>query len=371
MRTKYLILAICVMAACVSCSKQYDDRIAALKERSEALHKADKETKDMLIGEMNRLSDDIDNLLFQMEDRVLDRLDKMIQGVEDKILEQNVLVNKSIKEQSDKLDRDIYQWRSDLDKMVEDNTLKLENSRQTLEKSLQKAISEGNSTLVSRIRAGLKNLDALKGGLGTYVKKVQARVDALEDLEKLTTDTKKAVDDLKWRREDMLVALDEYEDRMSAIIESELEKNANSNLCDAVDYMISLYESARDIYEESAGYLDDIDSYFSSLPDIEGLLSETQAILDNCSEVESMLDDMDNGTVDDVLATLSDAIEHASEGDVSIADVESAYDEVLKNSHDFLDDTNDIMDTFDNVIGILEDEIGNVEALISDVEGKF
>ena len=100
-------------------------------------------------------------------------------------------------------------------------------------------------------------------------------------------------------------------------------------------------------------------------------MSETQAILDNCSEVESMLDDMDNGTVDDVLATLSDAIEHASEGDVSIADVESAYDEVLKNSHDFLDDTNDIMDTFDNVIGILEDEIGNVEALISDVEGKF
>ncbi len=371
MRIKYLIIILCLSGMCLSCNSSYDERIDALKQRREALRKADQETKDMLIGEMNRLAADIDELLAQMEERVLDRLDKMVAEVEDQILEQNVTINKSIKLQSDKLGEDIVAWRNSLDQMVTDNTAKMERARKTLQDGLQKATNEGNAYLISRIRAGLRSVDELSASLGGYIKKTQARVDDLKELEKVYSETHSAMAILSDRRQDMLASLDEYEERIQAIVDSKLEKNANKNLCDAVDHMISLYESASDIYNDSLGYMDEMDSFCSSMPDIEGLLDETESILDSCYDVESMLDDMDEGTVDDVLSYLTDALDRAKEGEVSLSDVEEAYEQVLKDSHDYLEDTNGIMDTFDEVIGILEDQIGDMESLISDVEDKF
>lgn len=368
MKKKILTILIGILAVSVSCNHQYDDRIAALKERSAALHKADAETRDMLIAEMNRLSGDVDDMLAAMEDVVLAYLDDMVQKVEDEILDQTSILNLTIKNQSDKLDKDIVQWRNDLDGFIDRNISTFSSSRDLLQDELMTAISISDYTMTSRINKAIKNLDALEKTFVPYVNGIQKRVDQLKDMETVYQSTTDAMTELRWRKEDMLASLDEYEKRIQDIVEAKLEDTANSKLCDAVDNMIELYDIAKTLYEESDSYMNELDGFYSDMPDIESLLGEAESLLDRCSDLESSLDDMDEGQVEDVIAYLEEAKEVAADGDVSFSDVESRYDEVLNNMHDFLEDSNYVMDLMGETIDLMEDRLNDVYDCISALE---
>ena len=368
MKRSIILILVCLLTAGVACNKQYDDRIAALKARSEALHKADAETREMLTKEMMNLSGDVDDMLAAMEDRVLNYLDDMVKKVEARILDESSLINLQIKHQSDKLGTDILAWRANLDDFLRRNNEAFSASRILLQDELSKAIAASDYTLTSRIRESMRNLDYLEENFSGYVSRVQKRVDNLKDMEKVYQDSQKAMNDLRWRKEDMLASLDEYEDRIKDIVERNLEDVANRDLCDAVDSMMDLYDTANTLYEESSQYLSDIEDFYSNVPDIKSLLSDAESLLDRCSDLETSLDDMDESHVEDVITYLQDAIEAASEGDVAFSDIESGYDEALDNMHDFLEDSNYVMDLMDETISMMEDRLNDVEDCISNLE---
>ena len=266
MKRSIILILVCLLTAGVACNKQYDDRIAALKARSEALHKADAETREMLTKEMMNLSGDVDDMLAAMEDRVLNYLDDMVKKVEARILDESSLINLQIKHQSDKLGTDILAWRANLDDFLRRNNEAFSASRILLQDELSKAIAASDYTLTSRIRESMRNLDYLEENFSGYVSRVQKRVDNLKDMEKVYQDSQKAMNDLRWRKEDMLASLDEYEDRIKDIVERNLEDVANRDLCDAVDSMMDLYDTANTLYEESSQYLSDIEDFYSNVP---------------------------------------------------------------------------------------------------------
>lgn len=368
MKKRIILVLMALLVAGVSCNKQYDDRIAALRERSAALHKADAETRKMLTDEMNRLSGDVDDMLAAMEERVLAYLEEMVKKVEVQILDQSSMLSLTIKNQSDKLGADIVAWRNNLDDFLARNKETFISSRNSLQAELNKAIAASDYTMVSRIRTGIRQLDNLERTFVPYVQGIQKRVDSLKDMEKVYADTKKSMSDLTLRKNDMLAALDEYEERIQAIVQAKLDNEANSNLAEAVDGMLELYDTANTLYEESNAYLSDIESFYSDIPDIESMLSDAEALLDRCSDLEGSLDDMDESYVEDILTYLQDAIDAAAEGDVSFSDVESTYDEVLGNMHDFLEDSNYVMDLMDETISLMEDRLTDVEDCISALE---
>ena len=127
MKKNILWIILGLLSLTIACNKT-DERILALRQRADALHKADAETKEMLIGEMSRLAEDVDDMLYEMEDRVLAHLEEMVQRVEGEILEQTALINKSIKKQSDILGKDIVTWRQNLDAFLAQNNTRFQSS---------------------------------------------------------------------------------------------------------------------------------------------------------------------------------------------------------------------------------------------------
>lgn len=354
-----------LLSIAVSCNKDYTDRINALKDRAAVLHEADNQTRKILTDEMTRLSDDVDDMLAAMEDRVLTHLDEMVRKVEAEILDQSISINLSIKRQSDAIGGEIVAWRNNLDGFITKNTSMFEKSRADLQTNLTKAINQGNSNLVARIRKSLRNLDSLEGNFTSYVQGIQKRIDYIKNLESLYKSTTKAVDELKWRKEDMLATMDDYEAKIRVIVREQLDATTNRALSDAVDAMIDLYEAASLLYDESSSYLEDIDDFYSNMPDIDGFLSEATDLISQCSLLENNLDEIDESRIEDIMDYLAEAVEAADAGDVTFSDVEGIYDEVNLGMQDFLEQTNELISQMDDSISIMEDKINEVEEYIA------
>ena len=365
MKKRIIFILAGLLSLATACNNPYEDRLAALRERAEVLQKADAETRKMLTSEMNRLSGDVDDMLAAMEERVLAHLDEMVKKVEAAILDQSSQLNLTIKKQSDALGSDILEWRNNLDAFLEKNTSLFVSCHARLQNELSTAIAASNYDLISRIRKSMTALDELDTKFNSYVKNVQKRVDNLKDMEKVYNSTQKAMSDLRWRKEEMLASMDEYEEILQSLIEERLEATPNQDLCDAVDIMIELYDTASGLYDDSGQYLTDIEDYYSNMPDIESLLSEAEDIISRCSDLDGEIEGIDEGQVEEVIAYLQEALDAAEEGDVSFSDVESTYDEVLNGIHEFLDQTNELLELMDESLSMMEDELGEIDDCIS------
>lgn len=360
---KYLI-NICLMAALTltvsSCMKDYEAEFAAIQQRIEKLQAADKQTRQMILTEIDRLSMEISEKVASMEKSVYAHLDQKVSEVEQLIDSEMQKVRDRINAGSAKLGVSIQNWKNKIDGLIDSREADFRKSKTMMENELRKAISNGDAALQRRINDGLGKLESIQKDLPALCEKTQKRLDQLNGL---ADEMKKVHDELielDNRNERMLANLDAYSDKMLDAITADISQYKSKELQLYYENITDAYSTVDNMYADIEGMTSDLQSMYDSMPDVEGLLSQAEGLFGDLEDLESYLSDFDTDQVQDLLDSLNEVFAAADDLEVDGDDLEAEYNRIM-----------DLVDEIDSGISTYCDVAETMGADLSDLASEL
>ena len=325
--SKYILAAALLLTIVSSCGKDYEAEFAAIEERIEKLKAADKRTRELILGEMEKLSVEITKRIKQMEDNVHKYLDESMSKVKGAIDSESDKISQKIAKASLDLGTSITEYASQLDNLIDSKKADFEASRAKMEKELTKAINNGDAALSRRIKNGIASLDKIQKDLPALVEKTQKRMDELDGLDKKYAQVSGKIKDLDQRRLVMKQMASDYQDELIDLVSSNLEEYASEDL---EEYYVSIcdsYNMMDDLNSELESLNSEMESLYSNMPDLESALSEAESLFADLEYLESYVSDFSPADdVNGILETLQSAIDLAGEVDIDISGGQDAVD---------------------------------------------
>ena len=359
----FVALALCLTAA--SCTN-YEAQFKALEERIEKLQEADRRTREMIMAEMDKLSQEIVKRIAQMEDSVHDYLDKSMGKVRNLIDSEADKLHGRIESKSKQLGVSITDYASEINTLINSRQRDFEKSRSNLEAELNKAIADNNAALTRRIKNGLANLDEVQKTLPGLVQKTQARMDALTGLEEKYRKVSSEVGTMDARMKAMMKMASDYQDALIDLIASDLDKYASSELQEYYLNVTDAFATADDVYSEIESLNSDLEALYDDMPDLDALLGEAESLFGDLEDLQSALEGYNpDEEASAVLDLLQQAKELCQSTEVSIGALESTteryYDKMAEcedacfEGIDFLEDRLELMQDFYDTLSCVID----------------
>ena len=356
---KYMILSlICLLT--LSCTN-YEKEFQALEERIEKLKAADQRTREMIIAEMDMLSQDIVKRIAQMEKNVHDYLDASMERVRGRIDDESDKLHARIESKSAELGVSIKDYSSKIDQLIRSRQKDFEKTRSNLEKELDQSIKNGNAALTRRIRNGLDNLATLQETLPVLVNRTQARMDALTGLDEKYRKVSAEVEKMGTRMNAMIRMSKDYQDELIDLIASDLNQYASTRLQEYYMNVTQAYDTAESIQSEIENMTGDLESVYSDIPDLDSVLGEAESLFGELEDLETYLSGYDpEGEASDLLSTLEEALDLSKNISFDIGELESASDAAI-DKMEACDDA--IMES----LSFFEDRMDMMAAILDDM----
>ena len=349
------------------CASAYDDQLEALHERVEKLKAEDQVTREVVLTEIDRLSKDILAQLADMEENVLDNLDQAVARMEDLILENTMQTRKVIRTASQKAGCDIDTWTARLSHLTDKYADVFSQSLAIMQEETRKAIQMGDMIQVQRISNAREKVEWMQNNLSGLIEKTQARISSLDDLEKKYADVNKRLPALMDRKNNMLLLIDQYEKQLQEIITANLENWESKSLGNFSAQLYEMYAQMEEMRGDIIDMTEEIQSRYDSMPDVEGALDEAQTLVDEMLDMESLVDDFDMSTIDDIISELNDAMGYGAALQISTDEVDYTFDyfavwvEVLIDDCAAMeDDLEEKWNWMDEALSVLEEYSDNI-----------
>ena len=355
-----ILFALCMLAP--SC-KNYEAEFKSIEERIEKLKAADQRTREMILAEIDRLSEEIVKRIAQMEVNVHDYLDKSMGKVRSRIDADSDMLHKRIESKSEQLGVSIQDYASRIDQFIRSRQKDFEKSRSNLEKELKQSISDGNAALTRRIRNGLATLDELQVKLPELVSKTQARMDALAGLEDKYKKVSAEMNVMNTRMQAMVQLASDYQDALIDLVATDLDKYASTELQAYYMNITEAYTQSELILEEIEDKSNEMASLYSDMPDVESLLEQAEGLFGDLEDLQASLSGYDpEGEAAGILDVLQEAKDLADGSSYDIDSLEQESEHVIARMESCDDAILSSMDEIDFYMELLQDLYDEMES---------